>query len=371
MKKIILAAAALLVSAGAFADTRDFVTNSAGSNLYVGINGGLNIGTNDVFSGNTITGIAPVAGIEFGKWIAPAIAVEANLGLGNLKVGDETNSYFSFGGAVVWDASSTFGGYKADRVVSIMPFAKADFVKAALKGADFGVGIKFPVRLGSRFYVVPEFNASLCGDGVLNGQENGIGSIAQAKLGLVYSFSKKYDFTSLQTAVQPYVLAVAEAEAAKAEALAKAEAVGAEKVAADKANADLLAENTALKYELSTSAAENEAIVKGLMSAPACVYFEIGQARLSVKEAAHLDYLVKYVISQGKNLTFTISGYTDKNTGSYSRNAKLAKQRADFIKKLLVKKYGLSQDQFVIETNPNTNVFTTIELNRAVIIKAN
>ena len=106
------------------------------------------------------------------------------------------------------------------------------------------------------------------------------------------------------------------------------------------------------------------------MHAPACVFFEIGQATLSVKELEHFDHIVKTMVAQGKNLTFTVSGYSDKNTGSVRRNKQLAKQRANYIVKLLTGKYNLSKDQFVVKSEGNTNVFTTIELNRAVIIEA-
>ena len=59
-------------------------------------------------------------------------------------------------------------------------------------------------------------------------------------------------------------------------AAAEAAALAAEKE-------QLLKENAALKGELAGAAAENEAIVKNLMHTPACVFFEIGQAILSVK----------------------------------------------------------------------------------------
>ena len=106
------------------------------------------------------------------------------------------------------------------------------------------------------------------------------------------------------------------------------------------------------------------------MSTPACVFFEIGQATLSVKELEHFDRIVKTMVSQGKNITFTVSGHSDKNTGSVRRNKQLAKQRANYIVKLLTGKYNLSEDQFVVKAEGNQNVFTTIELNRAVIIEA-
>ena len=157
-----------------------------------------------------------------------------------------------------------------------------------------------------------------------------------------------------------------EAEAAKAASQAKLEAAQARNAEAAKTNSALAAENEALKGELGNTSA----VVNNILSTPACVFFEIGETRLSVKEAAHLDYIVKNVIAQGKELTFTVTGYTDKNTGSCARNRKLAKKRANYIKKMLVKRYGLTSDQFVVDYKPCTNVFTPIELNRAVIISA-
>ena len=107
------------------------------------------------------------------------------------------------------------------------------------------------------------------------------------------------------------------------------------------------------------------------METPAVAYFEIGQATLSVKELEHFDRIVKTMLSQDKEIKFTLTGLTDHNTGSARRNKQLQKQRANYIQKLLTDKYGLEKDQFEVVIDESAqNRYTTIELNRAVVIEA-
>ena len=79
---------------------------------------------------------------------------------------------------------------------------------------------------------------------------------------------------------------MAKVEAAKAEADAAQEKAAAEAAALAAEKEQLLKENAALKGELAGAAAENEAIVKNLMHTPACVFFEIGQATLALRNSS-------------------------------------------------------------------------------------
>ena len=114
---------------------------------------------------------------------------------------------------------------------------------------------------------------------------------------------------------------------------------------------------------------QGAAAFEELLSKPMIVYFEIGQATLSNKEKAHLDYVVKNIVSKGEGVKFTVSGNADSKTGTKARNAQLAQQRADYLFKLLTGEYGLSADQFEVKSNGGNDIFSKAELNRAVIIE--
>ena len=363
--KALLIASALLVAGVANAkENEQYVTNSFTSNWYVGIGAGAN-GYIGSFHGPY--GIGPAVQISFGKMFTPEFGARFDIA-GITTDSNPKASYWIAGGDLLWDWSTTFAGYNPERVVSVMPYLHAD-LKGKLRGAGVGAGMLFPIRINEHWTISPEFRLTFYNEATFS---TGVGRCltGHALVSVNYGIGAPGEQTK-DDVVAPLALAVAEAEAAKAAADAaaeKAQAQAAEEAAAKEAAQK---ENEALKTELDGAAAANEAIVKNLMSTPACVFFEIGQATLSVKELEHFDRIVKTMVSQGKNMKFTVSGYSDKNTGSVRRNKQLAKQRANYIVTLLTGKYGLDAENFVVETSDcKSNKFTTIELNRAVIIEA-
>lgn len=371
--KALVIASALLVAGVANAQ-ESYVTNSFNSNLFVGLSAGANVGLDGLYGavdgGKMQTGVGLGLELTVGKWFTPEFGARFDLtGIGT-SLGNGNLPYYGAGVDLMWNASATFAGYNPDRVVSVVPYIHAGYVKSEGRGAGFGAGIQFPIALSQKWAIVPDFRFNGYGDALLLGNGSGVCASVLALIGVQYTFGKTTTFQTAAALTAPLAVAAAEAEAAKAEADAAQEKAEAEAQALATEKEQLLKENEALKGELAGAAAENEAIVKNLMNTPACVYFEIGQATLSVKELAHFDHIVKTMVAQGKNITFTVAGYSDKNTGSVRRNKQLAKQRANYIVKLLTGKYNLSKDQFVVKAEGNTNVFTTIELNRAVIIEA-
>ena len=129
------------------------------------------------------------------------------------------------------------------------------------------------------------------------------------------------------------------------------------------ANAALVADNQALQEQLVIALEESRL----LDVEPESFYFEIGKSVLSKKELEHLDFYIMNVLPyvKGKSLT-VITGSADKNTGSAKRNAVLCKQRYEYVKKILVEKYGFNADDFEFRSNITNE--GNAEFNRAVVI---
>ena len=363
--KALLIASALLVAGVANAKEHEqYVTNSFTSNWYVGIGAGAN-GYIGSFSGPF--GIGPAVQISFGKMFTPEFGARFDIA-GITTDSNPKASYWIAGGDRLWDWSTTFAGYNPERVVSVVPYLHAD-LKGKLRGAGVGAGMLFPIRINEHWTISPEFRLTFYNEATFS---TGVGRCltGHALVSVNYGIGAQ-GWQTKDDVVAPLALAVAEAEAAKAAADAAAEKAQAQATEEAAAKEAAQKENDALKSVFDGAAVAIEAIVKNLRSTPACVFFEIGQATLSVKELQHFDRIVKTMVSQGKNMKFTVSGYSDKNTGSVRRNKQLAKQRANYIVKLLTGKYGLDAENFVVETSDcKSNKFTTIELNRAVIIEA-
>ena len=101
--------------------------------------------------------------------------------------------------------------------------------------------------------------------------------------------------------------------------------------------------------------------------APVTLYFTIGKAELSDRELAHLEYFAANVLDADSKVTVT--GSADKQTGTAKFNQKLSEDRANYVKKILIKKYGLKEENITVVANGDkNNVFDTPAKNRVVTI---
>ena len=99
------------------------------------------------------------------------------------------------------------------------------------------------------------------------------------------------------------------------------------------------------------------------------MYFNIGESELPVKERLHLDYYVKTVIANvDENRTIVITGTADKNTGSASRNRKLAEKRVQYVQDLLVNKYNIAPSRIVAKSEVVNAKSADAPLSRSIVI---
>lgn len=387
IKSLVLAAALLMTASVAFAQetNRDangkiqygpYETNKFLDNWFITAGAGINQSYDHIFDGCPLeTGLGLAVDVTLGKWVTPDWGFRLGwngLSAGKVGTGEFGNApfhYFHVDGLM--NFSNLVAGYKEKRFINFVPYVSAGVVCGEKSWTDnrafaFGGGLMMPMRLGSVVSIVPDVRfvgtkADVLFDGVA------LGGALTATLGLQFNLGKN-NWTRKATTVAAAGAALAAAEAAKNALQAKND-----KLAADAANA--AAENDALKKEnadLKNALAnmpKDDAAMQELLAKPAAVYFEIGKAKLSVKEKAHLDYIVKNVIANGDNLKFTVSGNCDSKTGSKKRNQVLSEQRAKYVYDLLTGEYGLSADQFEVVANGGNDIFSTQELNRAVIIE--
>ncbi len=382
--KALLLTAALLASVAAFAqesevaqekNTSEFITNNFGSNWFIGGGIGVNSTVDGPFDGPRF-GFGFGADINFGKWFDPNWGMRAGLlGITSNYIGDDSYTFGYLHGDVLWNITNQFWGYKKDRVYQAVPYLTAGLYWPQNRHKEFGIGAGLlnKIRLTDKLDLDVDLTGIFLKQAAIQAEYSGASGKAlalAATVGVSYKLGK-YDWETKAEALAPATVAAAEAAAALAAAQADNEKVAAEKAAAQEAAEKAAAENEALKNELATTAAQNADIVNNLMNTPAVVFFEIGQATLSVKEAEHFDRIVKTMLSQGKDIKFTVTGYTDHNTGSVRRNKQLQKQRTNYIVKLITGKYNLNKNQFeVVVNNSKDNLYKNIELSRAVVIEA-
>jgi outer membrane protein OmpA-like peptidoglycan-associated protein len=95
---------------------------------------------------------------------------------------------------------------------------------------------------------------------------------------------------------------------------------------------------------------------------------DLGSAKLSEREKAHLEYFANNVVDG--NTALLLTGSADKQTGTARGNQKLSEQRVETVKNLLVNKFGANASNIETVANGDTkNVFDTPAKNRCVVIE--
>ena len=389
-----LAAAGLLLSVSATAQenaNRDadgkvvrgpYETNGFWDNTFIGAGIGLNAGFN---SGNVggiqlVTTFGEAFDLYAGKWFTPAVGARVGY-YGFSNSGFFLFNQHNFSLDLLWDITTTIDGYRETRVWSWIPYFRTGF---NLMNGDptWGLGggliAKWhPSWLGERW------NINFDGRGVLvpdkegyHWNDSGSGAPAQISIPLALTVGVSYHFNKTgfdrHNSVTPTIIPVPFTLE--------------EYNALEQKVADLEKENAELKDKIAALEEENEkyrnlangqtyeyvdgefVATDSAKGAPGVFYFDCGKATLSERELAHLEFFAQSVLDS--NSSVVVTGSADKQTGTARVNQKLSEQRADYVKKLLVKKYGLSEDNIeTVAEGDKNNVFDTPAKNRCVTIR--
>lgn len=387
-----LAAAGLLFSVSASAQenaNRDadgnvvrgpYETNGIWDNTFIGAGLGVNSGFNTGNTGRVPYFIEPGLAVDLyaGKWFTPAVG--ARVGYYGLTERAFNDFQHNFSLDLLWDATTTFDGYKETRVWSWIPYARTGFnVMNGNPAWALGAGLLVkwhPSWLGERWNINFDGRGTLVPDKEGYGwNDSGAGAPAQIAVPLALTAGVSYHFNKTgfdrHSSITPTIIPIPftledyNALEQKVAELEKENAELKDKIAAlEEENAKYrdLANGQNYVYQDGEFIATDSA--KG---APVCLYFDCGKAVLSERELAHLEFFAQSVLDE--NSKVTVTGSADKQTGTARINQKLSEQRAEYVKNILVKKYGLSADNIeTVAEGDKNNVFDTPAKNRCATI---
>ena len=83
----------------------------------------------------------------------------------------------------------------------------------------------------------------------------------------------------------------------------------------------------------------------------------------------NISYLAKQM-QEFPNTTYTVNGYADSATGTPEFNKELSLKRAQVVKDLLVKKYGIPADNLKVAAGGGVDKFGQPILNRVVLVES-
>ena len=386
----VLAAASLLFSVSANAqenNNRDengkvvrgaYETNKAFDNTFIGIAAGINSVVPSLSNTKNWGNIGLAADVNFGKWWTPAIGMRlgvhgmwnnANINIMHAADAKENFGFYYMHGDVLWNISNTIGGYKETRFWDFVPYATAGvldifkgyvpFKKNTINNLEYaaGVGLLNVLRLSDRIDVTLDLMA-LVGRAKAYTQTTNSRFMLfpSATLGLAFNLGKtNFDRHSTVTPVVipvPFTTEQYNALKDKVAALEKENADLKDKVAAlEKEVAPLrsLVNGQTYLYENGTFTAVD---VKA--GAPVSIYFDMGSAKISAREKAHLEYFTNNIATADTKVE--VNGYADKATGSAKVNQALSEKRAKAVVDLL-KKAGMPESNIECKANGGVDIF--------------
>lgn len=393
MKKILMSLAFAGVAAAGFAqqtvtvtefeviqiqDKHRVITNRFWDNWFFSVGGGAQVlfGNNDHI-GKLKDRISPTLDVSVGKWVTPGFGVRLEYsGLqakgfthnetANYVVGGPRDDgsykqrwdYMNLHGDALFNLNVIFGGYNPDRVYEIIPYIGAGFTHSYTKpgttAATFNAGIINRFRLCNALDLNLELSATGM-EGKFDGEHGSrpdYDAILGATLGVTYYFPTR----GFQTPV-PQIISEIELQQMRNQMNAMAAA-----------NMQLQQQLNDAQQPVEVAEAEEVVIVDPNI-APRTVFFTIGSDKLSPQEEMNLSYLASKM-KEFPNSSYTINGYADSATGTPAINQKLSLERAEVVKSLLIKKYGISADRLSVAAGGGVDKFGQPILNRVVLVES-
>ena len=386
----ILAAASFLFSFNAFAQEDNnreadgsvvrgpYVTNSAFDNTFIGLGAGVNSVIEKSF-GLGKMGLA--TDVYFGKWFTPSIGARAGWhGLFDTsKSGQLDKAPFHYiHGDLLWNISNSIDGYKETRFWNFIPYASAGMTLVKHHGLKMfdqefaaGIGLLNSLRLGERV----NLNLDL---GIIAGRAEAYSmkgirdryvGFPTATLGLQFNLGRT-GFDRLSS-VMPVIVPMPFTEAQYNDLKNKVAALERENAQLKNKIADLENQLAPFKnlVDGQTYLFQNGRFtaVDAKVASPATVYFDLGSAKLTEREKAHLEYFANNVVDG--NTALLLTGSADKQTGTHSGNQKLSEKRVETVKNFLTKLGANASNIETVANGDTKNVFDTPAKNRCVVIE--
>jgi outer membrane protein OmpA-like peptidoglycan-associated protein len=363
----------IMLSGGLFAQTQSFpttvkdsldkhkvVTNHFFDNWFFGAGIGGQVYFGEYDSQQSLSKrISPSFNLYIGKWFSPGIGIRLSYNGNQAKgITNDPSNFYSTGetfksnlyrqkikythlnGDVLFNLSNLLAGYKEDRFYNIIPYIGAGWImskKDVAREDELTAvgGILNTFRLSNSLNLTLDIKGVLTNDRFdhESNYNQGEDKILSASIGLIYKFKKRNwdrgcDINENSTYYNNEEL---NGLRERIDALAKA--------------------NEDLRQQLADASnkPKSQTIVdKSVLAPPLLITFPINQTTLSKEARVNLGYFAK-IVKDKPGITYIITGYADKGTGTSEVNQALSRGRAQVVYDALIREFGVNPAQ--LKTN--------------------
>ena len=321
--------------------------------------------------------ISPTFNVAIGKWFTPGLGLRLQLsGIQAKSAARSDNApyirggeqdggfykqkfnYLNLHGDILFNVSGMIAGYNPDRVYDFIPYTGFGYNRLLDKPHTRALAVNFGIINRFRITDAWDINLELSGmvtedrfDGKVQGKA------ADMTIGASLGFA--YNFTQRGFKHVPDVNAIMALSASQMDAI-------------NAALAEQIAQNQKLKKQLANQqpveVVNEKVIVKEVPAAPQSIFFEIGSSVLPPKSEVNLQTIAQ-MMKDNPNMTLSLTGYADSDTGSAAWNKQLSENRANAVADALVK-LGVNKNRLAVVGKGGVETLTPPSFNRRVIIEA-
>lgn len=321
--------------------------------------------------------ISPTFNVAIGKWFTPGLGLRLQLsGIQAKSAARSDNApyirggeqdggfykqkfnYLNLHGDILFNVSGMIAGYNPDRVYDFIPYTGFGYNRLLDKPHTRALAVNFGIINRFRITDAWDINLELSGmvtedrfDGKVQGKAADM--TIGASLGFAYNFPQR-GFKHV-----PDVNAIMALSASQMDAI-------------NAALAEQIAQNQKLKKQLANQqpveVVNEKVIVKEVPAAPQSIFFEIGSSVLPPKSEVNLQTIAQ-MMKDNPNMTLSLTGYADSDTGSAAWNKQLSENRANAVADALVK-LGVNKNRLAVVGKGGVETLTPPSFNRRVIIEA-
>lgn len=363
MKKVLLAAAFAGITLAAGAQNA-IVQPSACSNWSIGVDGGL---TTPLKGHSFFQNMRSQYGVHVAKQITPSfgLGVEGAWGVNTSSSKTAFDSQY-VGVYGTYNLMNAFGGYQcAQRPFWIDAVVGTGWGHEYVNGpgdtnslnAKAGLNFNFALNDKISLAVKPDVNWRIAGEGKAVRFDARRANF-ELMAGITYNFGPGFECV-----VCPPDLS---GELALANERINELRAGVVAAAADLAASN--AANAALQAQLAAALsqpAQVKVVSDTTFSSVRFVFFRIGQSKVSADQLPNVEMIADYM-KHNPESTVVIKGYASQD-GNLEFNERLAKNRAESVKDVLIKKYGVKADRIKAEGQGIGHMFKEESWNRVAI----